>query len=148
MPTNGGDIILEKEKNDEHAHQLLEKRRREGVRDEDIRWWWNLEDEDRMMMLKEDETARMTLFIKCREEGLTEEQAAERMRKYHPIWGDPEDTTHTQGDDTPIPEELKDRINIYIQKRANDDSEKFKKELEQLSTFNALVRKEIRAGKL
>ena len=139
----------EKEKADENTHKVLEKKRREGVRDEDIRWWWNLDNLEKMMMLKVDEFHRMALHIKCRQEdGLSVERAAEQVRKHHPIFGDPEDTTHTQGDDRPLPEELKDRINIYVEKRFANDSEIFKKEVEQSSTFNALVRKEIRVGKI
>src|SRR3989344_1103635 len=139
LQPNAGDKILEKEKGDENTHKVLEKKRREGVRDEDIRWWWNLDNVERMMMLKVDEFHRMALHIKCRQEdGSSVEQAAEQVRKHHPIFGNPEDITHTQGDDRPLPEELKDRINIYIKKKFTDDSEKFKKEIEQSSTFNAL----------
>lgn len=149
LPPNAGDKILEKEKSDENTHRVLEKLRQEGVRDEDIRWWWNLNSVERAMMLKVDEFHRLALHIKCRQEdGLSVEQAAEQVRKHHPIFGNPEDTTHTQGDDRPLPEELKDRINIYVEKRFTSDPEKFKEEIEQSSTFNALVRKEIRAGKL
>jgi len=46
----------------------------------------------------------------------------------------------------PLPFELKDRINIYIEKRAKSDPEKYKKDIESSSTFNALVRKEIQGG--
>src|SRR3989344_4957061 len=92
--------ILEKEKADENTHKVLEKKRREGVRDEDIRWWWNLDNLEKMMMLKVDEFHRMALHIKCRQEdGLSVERAAEQVRQHHPIFGNPEDTTHTQGDD-------------------------------------------------
>ena len=149
LPPNAGDKILEKEKTDENTHKVLEKKRREGVRDEDIKWWWNLDNVERMMMLKVDEFHRLALHIKCRQDdGLSVERAAEQVRKHHPIFGNPEDTTHTQGDDRPLPEELKDRINIYIENQFINNSEKFKKEIEQSTTFNALVRKEIRAGKL
>lgn len=148
LPPNAGDKILEKEKDDEKTHQVLEKKRREGVRDDDIRKWWNLDDVERMMMLKVDELYRMALHIKCREDGLSVEEAAEQVRKRNPIFGNPEDTTHTQGDDRPLPEELKDRINIYVKNRSKDDPEKFKKEIKQSTTFNALIRKEISAGKI
>ena len=119
------------------------------MRDEDIKWWWNLDGVERMMMLKVDELHRLVLFKKTVEEdGKTNDEAGAVVRKYHPIYGNPEDTTHTQGDDRPIPEELKDRINIYVEKRFTDNSEKFKKEIEQSSTFNALIRKEVRNNNL
>jgi len=149
LSPNTGDLLLEKEKTDEKIHLTLEKKRKEGVKDGDIRWWWNLNDVERMMMLKVDEFHRLALHIKCREEdGLSIEKAAEQVRKFHPIYGNPEDITHTKGDDRPLPEELKDRINIYIEKKAKSDPEKYKRDIESSSTFNALVRKEIRAGNI
>lgn len=149
LPLNAGDKVLEKERSDKNTHKVLEKKRQEGVRDEDIRWWWNLDSVERMMMLKVDEFHRLALHIKCRQEdGLSVDKAAEQVRKHHPIFGNPEDKTHTQGDDRPLPEELKDRINVYIEKRFTNDYEKFKREIERSSTFNALVRKEIRAGNI
>lgn len=148
LPANMGDNMLEKEKDDEKMHRFLEKARKEGVRDEDIRWWWNSNDVERMMMLKFDELNRMVLFRKVVEEdGKTSEEAGAVVRKYHPIYGNPEDTTHTQGEDRPLREELKNRINIYVEKQGVDNSD-FKKQLDSFSTFNALVRKEIRKGNI
>ena len=70
------------------------------------------------------------------------------VRKFHVIYGEPDDTTHTVGDDRPLPEELKDRINIYIIKRPSTDQDKYKKEIEESSTLNALLRKEIKIGNI
>ncbi len=148
LPVNAGDSLLDKEKNNESTHNLLEKKRREGVRDEDIRWWWNSSDLERMMMLKVDEFHRLALHIKCREDGLSAEQSANQVRKFHPIYGNPEETTHTDGDDGPLPEELKNRINIYIERKPQTDPEKYKDEIEQSTTFNALIRKELKKNNL
>ena len=53
---------------------MLAKKRAEGVRDEDIRWWWSMHDLERRMMIKVDDISRLALYIKLREtEGLTEE---------------------------------------------------------------------------
>ena len=68
--------------------------------------------------------------------------------KFHPIYGDSNDNSQSSGDDRPLPFELKDRINIYIEKRAGKGSEEYKREMESSSSFNALIRKEMRAGKL
>jgi hypothetical protein len=48
----------------------------------------------------------------------------------------------------PLPEELKDRINIYIIKKSTIDREKYKKEIEGSSTLNALLRKKIKKGNI
>ena len=147
-PSNSGDLLLEKEKTNPKTHQILERGRKEGVRNEDIRWWWNMNDVERMMMLKTDEFFRMALFIKLRQEGKTPEEAGIRVKKFHPIYGNPDDTTHGSGDDRPFPVELKDTVNIYIEKRAKIDPEKNKKEIEESSSLNALIRREIRSGNL
>ena len=100
------------------------------------------------MMIKDDDLTGLTVFLHHREEGKSEEEAAAAVRKFHPIYGVPDDTTHTTGDDRPLPFELKDRVNIYVQNSAMGDRDAFKRELEASSTFNSVVRKEISAGKI
>jgi len=148
VPPNAGDLILTREKNDEKTHQVLEKKRREGVKDEDIRFWWNLSNLERFTMLKFDEINRIAMFQIYREKGLSVEEANKEVRKAHPFYGDPQDITHSQGDDRPLCEELKERINIYIEKRSKENPEKIKEELRQFSSFNAFIRNEIKAGKI
>jgi len=162
LPQNLGDIILGDAGSDnptikkiaENIRQKLPKKKAEGVKDEDIRWWWNLNDIERRIMLQVDDNIRGGTFIfelKKSNESSKEkaaEKAARKVRKFHPFYGDPDDTTHTTGEDRPLPYELKDRINIYIEKRVGDNSEKYKNEVEQSSSFNALIRKEIKAGNI
>ena len=144
---NVGDTLLEKEKSSGQINPNFESKRKEGVKDEDIRWWFNLNDVERRMMLKIDEFHKMSLFAKEKESGKTDNEADAVVRKYHPLYGDLRDETHGSGDKRPLPLELKDRINIYIEKQGTDNSE-FKKKIESSSTFNALIRKEIREGNL
>ena len=139
LPQNYGDDLIKKESTDEKTKAILAKKREEGVRDDDIRWWWNIHDLERRMMLKVDELNRMAMFMDCVQKGMGEEAAAIKVRKYHPIYGDPEDTSHTYGEDRPLPHELKDRINIYIEKRMHEP-ERYKKEIKESSTFNSLIR--------
>jgi len=59
LPSNFGSILLEEDKADnpyiekiaETIRKNLPKKRAEGVRDEDIKWWWNMNDIERRMML-------------------------------------------------------------------------------------------------
>lgn len=156
LPQKLGDIILgDTETDDDKVKNYVEGIRqeipakiREGVQDEDIRLWWNLCDIERWMVLEEDESARLLCFVNSMEKGLSSEEAVARMRKIHPIYGDPEDTTNTKGENRPLPYELKNRINTYIGKRISTDPDKYKEEMEQSSSFNALVRKEIKVGNL
>lgn len=147
LPTNLGDILLEKEGSRQEMQFMLAKRRKEGARDEDIKWWMNRHELDRKMMMKVDDMSRLALFMKFREEDqLSEEEAAKHVKKHFPIFGDPDDTTTSTGEDRPLPFELKDRINLYIQERSQRDPAKYKKDMAESSSFNALIRKEIRAG--
>lgn len=147
LPMNLGDILLGKESTDQKINAMLAKRRKEGVRDEDIRWWMNRHELDRKMLMKVDDISRFALFKKLLEEDhLSEEKAACEVKKFSPIFGDPDDTSTSSGDDRPLPFELKDRINIYIQKRSQTDPEKYKREIIESSSFNALIRKEIKKG--
>lgn len=149
LPQNFGDILLQKEATDEKTKATLAKKRKEGVIDEDIRWWWNMHDFERRMMLKVDDMSRLALFMKLIEEdGLSEDEASKRVKRSHPIFGDPDDIAHTTGEDRPLPYELKDIINIYVEQRGQTDTEQFKKDIEESSSFNALVRKEIKRGNI
>jgi len=147
LPVNLGDILLEQESTRQETKAMLSKRRREGVRDEDIRWWMNRHELDRKMMTKVDDISKLALFKKSMEEDrLSEEEAAKKVKQYFPIFGDPDDTSTSSGNDRPLPFELKDRINIYIQRRSQTDPEKYKEEIVESLSFNALIRKEIKKG--
>jgi len=163
LPNNFGDIILGieaaeqpiTEKMAEIFRKTLPQKKEEGVRDEDIRWWWNLNDVERKMMLSMDDFHRLSLFINEINNGKTPEEAGRIMWKAHPMYtyGDPntrpkQSPFDLKREDFPLPVELKDRVNRYIEKRLKDDPENIKKDLEGFSTFNAFVRKEIKAGNL
>jgi hypothetical protein len=147
LPTNLGDVLLQNEGSRPETQSMLAKRRKEGAHDEDIRWWMNRHELDRKMMIKVDEMSRFALFMKLREEDrLSEEEAGRQVKKHFPIFGDPDDTSTSRGDDRPLPLELKDRINLYIQERSQRDPAKYQENITESSSFNALIRKEIRAG--
>lgn len=167
LPPNFGNIILKEQKAEdpivekfaEGIRNTLLSKRAEGVRDEDIKWWWNLNDIERSIMLGVDEMNRMALFIKELENSteISKEKAAERaaeiMWKFHPKYtygyrGEQKKIPERIKNHLPLPIELKNRINIYIEKKAKSDLEKYKREIEASSTFNALVRKEIKAGNI
>jgi len=163
LPLNYGDILLEKESTDERVKETLAKKRKEGVRDEDIRFWWNLHDLERSTVVQADSFIRMLPFPICIDKGMNKYEAAAKIRKSHPIYEDPNYTyltkeqksafqfrslTNTTGEDRPLPYELKDRINKYIAKTLRGNIEEYKKYRENYSTFNALVREEIRKGNI
>lgn len=144
MPKDFGDQLLQRESTDPSVKEQLAKKRQEGVTDLDIRWWWNLPAIERVLMEKVDGLQRYALCL----DGQTPVQAAAALRKLHPMYGDPADTSQTTGDDRPLPYELKDRVNSYIQKRFQNDPLIYKKDISKSSTFNALVRIGIRSGQI
>ena len=101
-------------------------------------------DLERRLMLKDDASSRIAAFMHHREQDMSREEAVVKVKKSHPIYGDPNDTSKSSGDDRPLPYELKDRINCYIEMRSQQGADSFKTDLEATSSFNALVRLEMR----
>lgn len=149
LPVNLGDILLDREATDEKSHRMLQKRRREGATDEDIRWWMNRHELDRKLMMKVDEIYRVALFSKLRqEEGCSEEDATAMVRKLFPVYGDPDQPGAPGGEDRPLPFELRQRINSYIEKRTRSDMQSYNDEVARSTSFNALIRKEMKTGRV
>lgn len=163
LPNNFGDIILgitkaeqpNIEKVAEIFRKVLPTKRAEGVTDEDIRWWWNLNDVERQMMLKIDELHKLVFFKEACESGKSDQEAGKMMWEAHPMYTDGDPSVKPERipfeprrEDYRLPVELKDRINHYIEKRNKEDPEGIRKELKNFSTFNDFIRKEIKTGNL
>ena len=148
LPENYGRVLLAKEKKDLHIEAMLASRRKEGVTDEDILWWWNLHDLERRMMLKVDEQRRTTRYLRFRQAGLSKGEAGEQVRRFFPTYGDPDERSEVSAEHNHLPPELKRRIDRYINERSHSDMDAFKRDMELALTFNALVRKEIQNGGL
>lgn len=145
-PENVGDLLLEVAKA-EHVkyRKIVEKARKEGATDEDIREFWNLNDLQRRMVLWSENVFRYSSFLSFRDDGLSADEAMSRVRKMFPMYGDPEDTSHTSGDDRPLPQELRGRVDKY---RERVGAIVIKSKAEKFTTYNAFIRNEIRLGKL
>jgi len=101
------------------------------------------------MMIKFDSVKIFAAFQKLTKEfNVDEKEVLKIIRKSNPIFGDPDDTSGDSGEDRPLPYELMDRINIYIERMWHSDLEKCKKEVEKSSTLNALIRKEVKKGNI
>ena len=148
LPEDYGNLLLSKEREDEKIRSMLASRRTEGVKNEDVLWWWNMHDLERRMVLKVDEQRRTTQYLRYRQAGLSKDEAGERVRTYYPTYGDPDDLPAAGPEDNHLPPELKRRIDRYVQKRLEIDGDGLKEEMEASTTFNALVREEIKNGRL
>lgn len=141
---NYGDWLLQQESVDANIHAAVEVLHKEGVTDQDIRWWWNMPPLERVMVEKVDELNRSAAFLALLKKGLRPEQAAQRMWQSHPKFGNPQEAL---SEDRPLPIELKGRIVAFIE-RHYGAPEVMRQLTEQASSFNALVRSQILLGNL
>ncbi len=147
-PPNFGDLLLQREGTDSDARDMLAKKRAEGVGHTDIKWWWNLNELERRLLITFDDWVRLAAYKKHCSSGLSAQQAAAQVRKSFPIFGDPGDTADVTGDDRPLPYELKDRINAWVQRQQMADPAGFAVNEQSATSMNAVIRREMRAGKL
>jgi hypothetical protein len=149
LPENYGDILLERETADEEIKAMLAAKRRGGVRDEDIRWWWNKHDLERRMLVEEDAFRQFGIYeTALNKEEKTPDEAAGWVMKFLPIYGEPDGMPEEAENDRPLPHELRHRVTRYAERRASADEENYLRDIIDSSSFNALVRKEIRAGNI
>lgn len=149
LPKDFGDWLLERENTDERVKAMLTKRRAEGITDQDIRWWWNMHHLERAVISRLDDLHRRLLLMRfTEEEGISREEGVRKLTKYDPLFGEPDETHGDRSDDGPLPYELKERVRRYVQKRSIFDPEAFVKDMEESSSFNALIRKQVQRGNL
>ena len=148
LPSDFGDTMLSGQAIDPTFARMVERRRAEGVREEDIRWWWNMHDLERQMMLQMDMLAKTALLVSLVEKGMSPEDAGDDVRRSHPYYGHPGVPGLDDGEDRPIPFEIKDRVNRYTEARMLSDPEAFREQTARFSSVNALIRSEMRAGRL
>lgn len=147
LPANCGDYFLANEQVNPKVRELLAKKRKQGVGDDDIRWWWNLHDLERRLMKMDDDTTRLAAFTEAREKGMTIEEAAAHVSRFAPVYGDPSDAPNACGDDRPLPYELKDRVNRLIEGVAGHGTERIRAMLTDYTTMNAFIRRQMNDGK-
>lgn len=147
LPKNYGDYLLKNKSTDDWIKDLLTKKRADGVTDEDIRWLWNMDNLEREVLGEWDQYNIAVMYSKfIEEDGLSKEEALKKVKKARPVYGigSPEEKTK----DNPLPFELKNRVNNYIDKRAMIDPEQLKKEMNEAITCNDFIRREIKNGNI
>ncbi len=149
LPDLFGNKILEMESSDPDVKNVLDKKRKEGVSDNDIRWWWNMNDIERRLKIKLLEIQKNTFISKiCSQYGLNTEEAEKIFRKSHPVFGAPEDNMEIPDEDQPLPYELMDKIFVFIDRIYQLNDKDIIEEVSKSSTFNAFLRHQIKAGKI
>jgi hypothetical protein len=141
-----GSLLVSNRHSNPKVGAHLSKIEAEGVREADIIWFWNMSNLERLFLMRISEVCFGACFLAGMRQGLTSEQAGLQTRKTHPFFGDPDDTSVASGVDRPIPVELKDRVNIFIERRLHEDSQKYFALMDRSSSFNAIIRQAIKAG--
>ena len=118
LPENFGDFLLSQAREGASAAlRIADKARKEGAGDEDIAESWNLNDLECRMAHWSELVIRYAKFLGFLEQGFDPDEATRKVRQMFPMYGDPLDTTHTFGDDRPLPHEVRGRVDEY---RAKD----------------------------
>jgi hypothetical protein len=116
-----------------------------GVRDEDIREWWNLDEVERGVVEQDDAMAHMAGFLNAMTQGLSPEQAAAKVWHALPYC---DFDFGRQADDKNraplLPAELKPRIVAYTEKCMRDGT----KPTHDCATFNEWVQRAALGGDL
>jgi hypothetical protein len=128
---------------------MLAKKRADGVRDEDIRDWWNNHPIVPALRIRI-HTAEIDFNVMrlTRRHGLTPEQAQMAFMRRFPVFGNPDGSDWATGDDRLLFVELSSRVYAYYSARTREDPEALEQDINRSSSFNALVRREMRTGRL
>lgn len=138
MFPNSGDYLIDGAKaGNEKCKRFIQKSYAGGANEDDVRHWWNLHDLERRMIQYTDNLFRISAFEGLIQDGLTEVEAAEQIKKEFPYYGDPMDESKPKGEDRPLAEELHDRINYLTIKLT---PEYIKEHSQDYSSMNAFLR--------
>lgn len=146
LPNNLGTLLVTKtEQLQAIGISIIENARLNGASDEDIEEWWNLHDLQRRMVIWHENMIRYANFLSFRDDGLNADEAMARIRAMFPMYGDPNNTAHTTGDDRALRHELRGRVDRY---RERYGAQAILEAAKSFSTFNAFVRSEMRHSRL
>jgi hypothetical protein len=148
VPDGFGNYLLANRQSDPKIGAFIARIAQEGVRDKDVLWFWNMHNVERILMMRTFDWCVGANVQANLRQGMTQQEAEAHSRKIHPLYGNPDDTSVAHGDDRPIPVELKDRIDIYIERRSKEKGDRYESDMLGASSFNALIRRELRVGRI
>jgi hypothetical protein len=127
---------------------MWEGLQREGVREANIREWWDLDDVERRIMKQDDDSMRMGTFLALMDEGKTNAAAARGVWKGHAIFGYFKDPPTFEDDPSsyPLPDELKLRVIRWFD--TVRDVETLKQDARDFTTMNGYIRHLMENGEL
>lgn len=134
---------------DPNIRMQIDWRIKEGVREEDFQWWWNMPDLERQMFFQVDDMLKIGYHHALRTSGVPKDEALQRVRSTHAVYveflGENRDPNDVHG---PLPVELRARVLRFIEGQAALDPSGaiWREKVFHAGSFNAAVRREIREG--
>jgi hypothetical protein len=125
-----------------------EIRRTDGVTDEDIRRWWDLDEVARNMALLSVEQLQMVTFIAARKGGCSDLDAANECWLQVPYYREIDTPDDPKAHDKMLPAELLPRVDAFRDGLVRSRDEAAIAESGQYSTYNSYVRTMVSAGRL
>jgi hypothetical protein len=127
---------------------MLAKKRADGVRDEDIRDWWNNHPIVPAIRIRL-HTAEIdfNLMRLTDRHGMRPEQAKSAFMRRFPVFGNPDGSDWATGEDRLLFVELERRVGSYYIGRNREDPKVFEQDINRSSSFNALIRRDMRTGR-
>lgn len=145
VSNRGNTVLTASAKGDEKARSVVAEALSNGATEQDIKDWWDLPHLSRKMIYWSEQQLRYSVLSTLRNERGTDDAMA-ALRMVLPSYGKPNNEAHSQGDDRPLPDELRSRVEAFQTKHGAD---KIQRAVEKrYSSYNAFVRRRIQDGKL
>lgn len=149
-----GDGIIENANEDSETRETIECLRRHGVKDSDIRDWWNMHPFEQACIFGITELIQTAAVMEGLKAGMPMDQAIINAFKRLPRYGDPDEAnwggpaqSQLSQSDRPLPIELFGAVSEFVgRKNAFDRS--FPATIEKASSLNAILRIAIASGEL
>lgn len=142
-------MLLALAEHDERARAYVDACRADGVTDQDFETWWSLHELDRRMVAQVDELDSATALVSLARQGMSPPDAIQQVLRTLPRYAYPltaRAALGPQGDDRPLPYELKDRFNRWCEAERAGGRKVLP--LAQGNTVSAFVRALVRDKKL
>jgi hypothetical protein len=150
-PPNYGDLIVQGAEENPELRSLVANLRKHGVRDQDIRWWYNKHPLEHKCVAFLHNSTRLAMWLTQQEKGVSAAEATINIYRHFPRIGNPDDP-NWGGEvrpmltevDRPLPVELLGVIDKFLASHSNDAT--FLSRLSRSSSLNAFVREAIESG--
>lgn len=141
-----GNKVFEMGKDDNNLERCIRIAKLDNLSDEAIISWWEASCIDREVVERLDEENRLAAYVSYLDKGLSSEEAANKVKKYYPIYGYSDEIDNLN---RPLPPEIRSYLNQYLDTLQSSGQmfiDYIKTEIEKEETYNAFVRQLIKRG--